>query len=177
MGKIATHWAGFTLVEMIVAVGLLSLLSIGLVNSFFVTMSGGGKAQIVAEIKSQGDRMIGSMERSIRSATILPDCTVPGTISYMVRNDDGSTSTKTYAYVASVENGEKDSIAETKDGVDLGKLSGGTVVVNDLTFACSDGEGLSTGTVTIHLVLENAGSTGNAITQTFDTTVSVRNTK
>ena len=177
MGKMNTRWAGFTLVEMVVAVGLLSLLSIGLVNSFFVTMSGGGKAQIMAEIKSQGDRIIGSMERSIRSATTLPDCSVPGVITYEVRNDTGSTSTKTYTYSASVESGEKDSIVETKDGVNLGTLSGGTVVVNEVTFVCTEGEGLSPGTVGIHLVLGNAGSTGNTVTQVFDTTVAVRNMK
>lgn len=169
--------AGFTLVEMVVSVGLLALLSVGLVNSFFVTVKGGGRAQIQAEVKSQGDRIMGSMERSIRAATALPDCSVPGTITYSVRNADDSLSSKSYAYVASVENGTKDSIQELKDGVDMGKLSSGTVVVNELAFTCTDSNGLSSGTVTIHLSLSIASTTDNPATQMFDTTVSVRNTK
>ncbi len=176
MVKVATR-AGFTLVEMVVSVGLLALLSVGLVNSFFVTVKGGGRAQIQAEVKSQGDRIMGAMERSIRAATALPDCSVPGAITYSVRNAEGMIESKSYAYVASVENGSRDSIQETKDGVDMGKLSGGTVVVNDLTFTCTDSDGLSSGTVAIHLSLSIATTVDNPATQTFDTTVSIRNNK
>lgn len=60
--------SGFTLIEIIVVFGLLS--TVGFITSsiFFTTLKAGTKAELLKEVKQNGDYAISTMERMIRNA-------------------------------------------------------------------------------------------------------------
>lgn len=59
---------GFTLVETLIVLSILSILSIIFVQIFFRTLRGGNKAQIVGIVKQNGQAALETMDKAIRSA-------------------------------------------------------------------------------------------------------------
>jgi len=75
----AKNCLGFTLIEMMVVVALFSVIALMAVNIFFITLRTGVKAELVKEIKQNGDYAVSTMERMIRNAReIHSDTTCDG---------------------------------------------------------------------------------------------------
>jgi len=95
MGKITT--GGFTLIEIVVVAGVMSLFSITLIGVFLATLRGETKSQVTQLVHQEGDLVIKQMSRTIREAETVvcngsqATVTMPAgnTIRYSLVNDDG----------------------------------------------------------------------------------------
>jgi type II secretory pathway pseudopilin PulG len=72
MGKIKNN-QGFTLVEVIVVAGIMTLFSVTLVSVFLATIRGGNKSQLTQAVHQEGDFALKRMASLIRGAAEV-DC-------------------------------------------------------------------------------------------------------
>lgn len=156
---------GFTLIELVVVAGLLGFLSVGLVGVFISSVRGTTNARLQADIKSQGDFAIASIERNLRNAYVLPDSTecLPSDIRYQVKNPDGTFDNRRYRLNSN--NIEIDGIANKF-------LFGNSVRVTALNFTCTPGTGRNPGSIRIIFTISDMN---NSLTQSFQTTIALRN--
>lgn len=176
MGTVTQKNRGFTLVEMVVTAALVGILSVGIVSVFISTVQGGKTARAQANVKTQGDYAITSMERSIRNATSLPVCSADShTITFQYLGTDGVPVTQEYRYYEAT-----DQIEVFKGGVSQGfVIKSGQVAnamtVTDARFTCNAGVGVNPGTVSITMTLQTVGDARQQTAQQFQTTVVMRN--
>lgn len=77
---------GFTLIEVLVAIAILSGVSIVLSQSFFSISRANTKSELVKDIKQSGDFSVRVMEQMIRSnAGVVSSCTTSGTTSKSIQ--------------------------------------------------------------------------------------------
>lgn len=153
---------GYTLIELVVVVGLIGLLSLGIMGVFLSSIRGSNSAQVEVDLKSQGDLAISRMERTIRGAISPPTCG-SNQVSYVV-DVGGVPTTKTYTFNQTARN-------LSADGVNL---FGGSVTVTSATFDCIAGGGFGNGAVSISFTLAARGKMNQEVQQTFSTTVAIR---
>lgn len=155
---------GYTLIELVVVIGLVGMLSLGIVSIFLGSMRSSRLARVEAEVKSQGDVAINQIERNLRGAVSSPVCNHDGSgVTYTV-NEDGQQVNRTYSY----DSTNKTMLA---DGV---PLFGGTIVVREAQFSCSQTSSFGNGSVSVSFSLSPNDNMG--IVQTFKTTVAIRST-
>jgi prepilin-type N-terminal cleavage/methylation domain-containing protein len=81
---------GFSLIEMLVVIGLLTMLAIIGTMLFLNTLTTSNKASIALNVKQQGENALSQMTAMIRRATRIEDCT-PTTL--VILNQDENTTT------------------------------------------------------------------------------------
>jgi prepilin-type N-terminal cleavage/methylation domain-containing protein len=149
---------GFTLIEMMVVVVLVSLLLLGVSNLFFGTIIGGGKANQLAELKDQGESALQTIERVVREGYSL---SCPDTNTVTVRDKFGV---------------DIETITLSGGQISLlsGELTGSKVFVEATTFAdCELGmNSFTPDKVTINFILSTGGG---VLTEAFKSTISQRN--
>lgn len=88
---------GFTLIELIVAMAIISGLGIVIAQAFFTTTRSNTKVERLTDVKQNGDYALAVLERLIRNArTLTASCTSGGTQatpSIAIVNPDGLTTT------------------------------------------------------------------------------------
>jgi prepilin-type N-terminal cleavage/methylation domain-containing protein len=85
---------GFTLIEMIVVVGILGIIAVVGSGTFFSILRGSTKTKTLQTVKQNGDYAISVMERMIRNARVLINPTADSTVSSItIKNPDGGTTT------------------------------------------------------------------------------------
>ncbi len=157
---------GFTLIEMVVAIGILG--TVGMVASliFFSTLRGVAKTDITREVKQNGDYAITVMERMIRNAAGIDSSTVcNGTSlsSLKIQNTDGNSTT--FSLVS----------GQIASGSGI-FLTNPKVSVTNLVFTCSRAVG-KPDVINISFNAAQAGSAGGPeglSSMNFQTTVSLR---
>lgn len=167
---------GFTLVEMVVAAGLVGILTVGVVGIFLSTVKGGNQARQQGDLKTQGDFVMTTMERAIRGAVKMPECDGTEAITFSIRDDSGVISDREYR----ITDG---GITSSVDGVDKGNLvskstetgRGFSVLAESSKFTCHPGDAFSPGSVEIVVTLAADSGGTSQVTQTFQTTVAIRN--
>lgn len=164
MVKVKLKQAGFTLVELVVAAGLVGLLSIGLVNMFTSTIRGSQRARLQAEVKAQGDYALVKMERQLRNAIKLPTLDDSG-LSFSVKENN-----QIIDYIYAFDQLSKKLTINATD------LFADPVTVSNVTFTPVSGSGLDPGSVKISFTLV-ATSQGIQVRQDFQTTVAMRSLK
>jgi prepilin-type N-terminal cleavage/methylation domain-containing protein len=82
--------SGFTLIEVLVTVVIMGFLGIVIVQAFVTTIGTNSKAEIIKDIKQNGDFAIDVISRKIRNARSMDCSTGPNQI--LVTNQDSSTS-------------------------------------------------------------------------------------
>lgn len=83
---------GFTLVEMVVVISLLGIVAIIATGFLLTTLSGSGKAEMVKEVRQNGNYALSVMENMIRnSLAFKTDCPNPDNKSLTIVNQDGGT--------------------------------------------------------------------------------------
>lgn len=120
---------GFTLIEMIVSVAILG--TVGLISSriFFMTLRGAGKADIIREVKQNGDYALTVMERMVRNSigvTSVCDGTTGNSLTIKNMDNDQTTFSLTSGQIAS------QSATPTGNGT----LTTNKVMVSGLSFTC-----------------------------------------
>lgn len=66
---------GFTLIEILVVVGILGLIAVIGTNMFFSILKGETKTRVLAEVKQNGNYALSVMGRMIRNAKEITSCT------------------------------------------------------------------------------------------------------
>jgi len=87
---------GFSLVEVIVSMGILAIISVAIAQAMFTSTRTNTKTELLKDIKQNGDFAIGVMTRMIQNArAITSTCTPAGTTSQTLTmiNPDGATTT------------------------------------------------------------------------------------
>lgn len=157
---------GFTLIEMLVASGVMVLFSITLIGLFLATVRGGTKAQVVQAVHQEGDYALKTMARMIRQSQGVT-CTFSNTKANATNLDGGTT------VFSIVTDNLVDKIASNSSEF----LTGASGEVSALSFICYDGNNGKV--VTISFTLTAGSETGSQaqekLTQSFSTSVSVRN--
>lgn len=149
----------FTLIELMVTVGIIGLVVVSATGLFFFTLKGGKKADIQSKIKQNGDYAINVMKTMIRNAEqINPPCASSMT-SIEIKNPDGGSTTF---------NISSNQVASSGAG-----LTSNEFVASGLTFNC-DSPVDKPPTVSLSFTLSKSGIPEESISQTFQTSVSLR---
>jgi prepilin-type N-terminal cleavage/methylation domain-containing protein len=72
---------GFSLIEMLVVIGILALLSVFIVQSFISTIRTNTKAEIMRDLKQNGDYALSFFTRKIQNATSIDCSSAPSSIT------------------------------------------------------------------------------------------------
>lgn len=155
------NYQGFTLVEMLVVVGLMILVGGMAVGLFFQTLKGASKTEILKEVKQNGDYALGVMERMIRNAQEIQTCSAA---AIKIKNPDGNTTEFSLS-------GSGNQIASNS-----GKLTGSNVAASGLSFICNST--VTPPVVEISFTISQTGSPTRPEEEkaqvSFKTTVSLR---
>ncbi|TSC54476.1 MAG: Uncharacterized protein LiPW31_78 [Microgenomates group bacterium LiPW_31] len=166
--------SGFTLIEIIVVVGILGIIMVMGSNLFFSILRGSTKTKILQLVKQNGDYAISVMGRMIRNAR-----SVSGSGSAItIINPDGNTTTFNCCgtspnFLIASESGSL--------SCENARLTNDEVKVDDCSnvFSIIAGEvGARPDVVTINFTLSQAGATTRLEEQAsinFQTTISLRN--
>lgn len=76
---------GFTLTEVIIVLGIFSILAVVVSQALFTTLKGSAKSEIASSIKREGDYVVAVMERAIHNAKFIDTCG-SGRIAYRDTN-------------------------------------------------------------------------------------------
>lgn len=152
---------GFTLVELLVVVGITAMAGIMVANIFLTNLRTTAKAKALTEVKQNGDYALAVMERMIRNAKELSPCSGSG-MSLTLLNPDEDTTTFDCS---------GDQIASNS-----GFLSANNLKVTNCSLICEKPQG-KPAVVTISFTLKKKGAAlGKEFTAEipFQTTVSTR---
>jgi prepilin-type N-terminal cleavage/methylation domain-containing protein len=150
---------GYTLVEMMVVVALLSVVGVAVVAMFLTTSRGGGKAGAMALVKQEGDYAITTMERYIHFAKSA-ECPAGNDVN-IVWNDD---------VVVRFEEDLTNRILRTV-GPDTSYITSDQVAITNLAFVCS----VSNGVQTVDIDFTINPTNGDVVTENFHSKVVLRN--
>jgi prepilin-type N-terminal cleavage/methylation domain-containing protein len=85
---------GFTLIEMIIVIGIMGIIATVGSGAFFSILKGSLKAKTMRIVKQNGDYALSVMERMIRNARVLVEPTSSSTTSSItIKNPDGGITT------------------------------------------------------------------------------------
>jgi len=166
---------GFTLLEMMVTIALISLISIVLSQVFISTLRSNKKTDILKEVKQNGNLALESMSRMIQNAKRVT-CVTANTLAIV--NPDGETTTISCllddANTRLASSSASQTVFLSSPQVSLG---GVVCESSSLQFTCDDTSGLPS-RVTVVFHLSQAGSPGDQFEQAsedFQTSVTMRN--
>lgn len=124
---------GFTLLELLVSVGVIAMVGTVIAQSFFATTRSSLKSEVIKETKQNGDFAINTMERVIRdSDSVTTPCLSTGssTTSLEVENPDGTSVTFGCTQDSDITRITMD------DGASVQNLTSGSVTLGGLN--CTD---------------------------------------
>lgn len=160
---------GYTLLELIVAMGIMGLLVISATALFFSSIRGGGKVDVTTEVKQNGQFALNTMEQLVRNSVGLAACSPSPQTSLTVTARDGAQLTFSC---------EDLGLETAHIASNSARLTSTSVVVTDCSFVCQPSSGsFAAPLVTMSFRLRQAG-TGGAVAESataeFSTAVSVR---
>ncbi len=155
---------GFTLIEVLISVGILAVVSTLITQVLFTTTRVNKKVGTLENVKSSGEFALGVLERLIRDAVAVEtvcDAAEVTTPSAVFRNADNATTT-----VTCVSDGTAARIASVSATGTISYLTDGSVTLsasgdfscadNSLTFSCPTSAGVASST-TISFYLGQLG--------------------
>ena len=165
---------GFTLIEILVVVGILGIIAVVASNVFFTTLRSSGKTKVLTIVKENGDYALSVMERLIRDS------------QEVVTNSDGQycINGMNKIKVKRIDGTEIEFACEEEGTVNgriasnSARLTSNEVKVNSCSFDCEAKGQFYPKTVIINFTLSQSTVTTRPEEQAsvnFQTTVSVRN--
>ena len=131
--------SGFTLMEVLVSVGIVAILGIVIVQTFFTTVRTSRKTEITRDVKQNGDFALDVMSRMVRSARMVTTvCSTNGTQTPTITIVNPDNYTTTFGCVV---DGAVSRIASTSglrtEYLTSRNVSLGVDCTNALTFICT----------------------------------------
>lgn len=173
--------SGFTLLEILVSMGIIGLLSVVMTQTLYTTARSNTKTEILKEVKQNGDFVIDVMSRMIRSSlSVTSSCSSAGTTtsSLTITNPDGRSTTFGCLADSGVTRVASTSSARTDFLTNSGVTAGGSdCSSSSLRFVCTGSPGAAT-SVQIKLTLAQKGTPVaqfEKASATFQTSVTLRN--
>lgn len=83
---------GFSLIELIVVIGLLSLLMLAISSTMLMSIVSSNRIRTVSTVKNAGNYALGQLQTMIRSAKTVTTCDSTTSTITVVNSDGGSTS-------------------------------------------------------------------------------------
>lgn len=160
---------GFTLVEIVVCVALLSIVVTLITQVLFTTTHVNTKTKILTDIKQNGNFAIDIISRMVRSANSIQCNPGPPPVA-LITNPDGNVTT-----ITCISDGNVMRISS--ESAHQAYLTPATVTCSSLAFSCQPAAGIQT-TLTVSFTLQQAGVAGSAYeanSSSFQSTVSLRN--
>lgn len=165
---------GFTLLEMLVSIAIIAIVSVVLSQVFISTLRSNTKAEILKEVKQNGDLAVESITRMIQNAA---DAWCPSASSFSTLNPDGEVTTIACEDTASGARLASQSAAQTVYLTSTRVSLGTTCAGSQLSVTCEGAAGIPT-TISVSFQLSQSGTVGDQFeraSQTFRTSVSMRN--
>lgn len=169
--------AGFTFVEILVAAGIIALIS-GVSAQVFLTASrNAAKSDLIRNIKQNGENSLEGMARMIQSARRIPVCSGAPSGSLAIENQDDGMTTFTCILDGAVTRIASESATGTAYLTTAGLTLGGeTCAQSSMRFLCTPNAGLPS-TVQINFSLSQIGDPSKSYEKAsvpFQTTVTMR---
>lgn len=92
-GKEQQRHTGFSLIEVVISMGIIALIGVVIVRSFTSTIRTNAKTEILRDIKQNGDFALGYIVHQIQNAqeiTCSPYADCSGAISYVIAKDENA---------------------------------------------------------------------------------------
>lgn len=177
----AMKQSGFSLVELLVGVGIVGIIGVLVVQVFFSTLRSNSKTEIRKEVKQNGDLALETMARLIQGAReVNSSCSSSGTTTTELVLVDTNGETMTFGCIL---DGSVTRLASTSGTVSEYLTSksvslGGSACANStISFTCR-GVGGAPPRITISFTLSQVGQAGSQFEQSsssFQSSVSLRN--
>ena len=168
-----SNGAGFTFMEILVASGIIALISAVSAQVFLTSSRNAVKSDLISNIKQNGDIALEVMTRMIQSARSISACTGAPSSSLAIENQDYGNTTFGCVLDGTVTRIASGSAYLTTAGLTLG---GPTCAESSLTFLCTPNSGLPS-SVRINFSLSQIGEpvkNYEKATVPFQSTVTVR---
>ncbi len=157
---------GMSFIEILVVIGIFSVLGIVTTQAIVLTLTGGKKTETLIKIRENINYSFAVIERQLRNADAITDCTNSDTLKIDYLDDTGKASSfscegvGTSGYIAS------GSAQLTATGIN----------VTNCSFVCLTGDNGNPSTVTINITAQDKTVSGssNSVVNT-STSVSLRN--
>lgn len=161
---------GFTLLETLVVVSIVSIIAVFGVGVLSTVLNGGTKTAIISEIKQNGNYVMENMSRYIRNSLSVSSCS--GNTLSLVQPDN---SVIIFSVLAQDGANFNNRIASNSSSLTNGDRKNGVNVTN-LTFTCDTTINPPVVTIDFTLAQGLGVSSGqqNQASETFHTTVSLR---
>lgn len=152
---------GFTMIELLVTIGILGLVMVAATNLFFISLKSKNKTESITSIKQSGNYAIQIMSMMIRNAKNL---TCDDTTQIIITNPDNQTTT--FSCTAAAD--------------DSGRIASNSAklvsnYVKSCNFSCDLTSNPNVATIDFTLAKGEATDILSYATQQFKTTVSLRN--
>lgn len=175
--KFQSH--GFTLLEIIVSVGIISLIAVVVTQVLFSTGQSNSKAEIQKEVKQNGNYALGVIDRMMRNAqSVTSTCDGSITTSIQITNPDNGATTFGCVLDSGVTRLASQSASGTKyltnDSVTLGGVN---CAASTLQFTCSTSTNIPA-RIKVMFSLSQQGTPVSQFEQAsaeFQTTIGLRN--
>lgn len=170
--------AGFTLLEILVATGIIGAISILITQAFVATTRTNTKVEILKDVKQNGDFALGTMVRMIQNArSVTSNCSGSTSSNISITNPDGGATTfecKDDSSVRRIASTSASIVFLTGNNLTLGTACN----TNALSFVCTTSTDGTTKSIKINFSLAQKGTPPDQYEQasmSFQTTVLVRN--
>jgi prepilin-type N-terminal cleavage/methylation domain-containing protein len=180
--SLPANWRGFTLLELLVAAGVISFLSVIITQILFSSIHLNTKTEVIKELKQTGEMTLGAISRMIQNASTI---TCNASTYITITGQDGGITTLEcivdadgITRIASVSATRPDPSYLTSGNVTLIDTNGNSGCTNiPLQFTCVGIGGVPNSiSVSFRLRQKNLAATSyESAVETFQTTISVRN--
>jgi prepilin-type N-terminal cleavage/methylation domain-containing protein len=170
IGNSLPSGVGYTLIELLVAVAIFTVLGTMTVSILSLTLRGAKKSDAIESVRQNGDIILSKMVRTIRYASSIDNPICTDSITTPEITITALDNTSTTLSCSSVPN------AIAVNGVSL--VDTNAVLVQNCSFTCRQPVGASVPAVTIKFTLSARDSTGlfeNKVSIPFQSSVNIRN--
>ncbi len=177
--RVITRNEGFTILELLVSVGIIAGISIVVAQVLFTTSKTNTKSEVSKDVKQSGEYVLQVLERQIRNARdVTSACSAIGetTTTLALTNSDESTTTIGCAEVDPIFR-----MVQTTSGIPTYLTSGdvtlGSCADTSIKFICVESPGVPKSVIT-SFSLAQSGTSPNLYEQsnaTFESTITLRN--
>lgn len=162
------HQKGMSFIEILVVIGIFSILGVLTTQSLVLTIAGGKKTETTIKIRENINYAFSVIGRQLRNADLISDCTNANTLAINYLDQNGNASSFSCANLGA------GTIGYIASG--SAQLTAANVDVTSCSFTCLTGSNGNPSTVKVNIEAKDSTLTGDEnVIVTTSTSVSLRN--